>query len=398
MENYNQKGLVIYLEFLRENDIYDFDDLQEKVNRSPYYLNVVDNNEDENLFLFTKSESSNDNDIVKIMDGMVLHFDNIFSPIFIKKYIQDEEDIEEDNCLSKLPVNLSKCKIHNMNDGTLFHLAYYNRQWLCFTDYGVFNTKTECPGDSLMTYFDIFEDSCRMIGFDYKRKLNPNYTYTFCIRHFNLLPTIRCYRNTIYLYKVYTTLDFTEIFIDEKTFGIYYLPQSLVSTKYQLNNILHANSYVYYGFTVETEEGLIYNFYNKNFYNVSLFIKDINSLNVGRRFLRCKYMSCIDKYLKYYEEDKEQFLLLEVLYTRVLEYLSTSYNNLYIHQIEKPEIDYKLNEKEILEGMKRINRLSLEYDTETMEMLIRCKLLHENDILEFLKLFNNVLPPVVLSF
>ena len=223
----------------------------------------------------------------------------------------------------------STCEVQHLIDGTMINLFFINDKW-------TISTRSEVGGynkwSDKKSFRKMFEECC---DFDYQ-KMNPNYSYSFVMRHKENRNVSPVERNELYLVEIY---DYSNNSIRRLRVEEY--PNDILTIQNTSPPIELPKDYACKGITIKRNNKR-YKITNPEFERIKQF--KINSNNLLIAYLELRKNGSLKEYLQYFPENSEIFKTYQTQLHELSNELYSIYKNVFIYKKkEKKEIPYYLN-------------------------------------------------------
>ncbi len=318
--------LPAYLTFLQKNNISDYTKLRDVLLQPPYSMKV---NNDSDIKRFVCTEHTIQDEVTKIIDGIIVDCKMISQPIYmdIRFGIAITSDI-----YTHFPLDMTVRRAHSILGRTLFKLIYYDKIWHVLSD---------ANESSDMDHMQIFKVCCDAEGFDYKNNLIKTNIYFFYVRHRLLAPEDPLSLPNLRLFRVYDNKNFEPI---RHSTNVATLDRTVIPTKYQLVRLIQSPTYMC-KFLIELGENELYVVYNEKYFEFMKIHKLVFSPDLYTRYINLLKTGCKDFYVKYFTRDKIVFEKLDQILDILVGYLFTEYMSVYVDKKKADNvIMFKKNE------------------------------------------------------
>jgi hypothetical protein len=244
-------------------------------------------------------------------------------------------------------IDLNKCKLQELFDGTMINLFYHNDEWIHSTrsDIGLKNKWSNKK--SFKEMFDECSKTYLEKGIEYEL-LNKNHTYSFVMQHVSNRNVSYINENINLLVEVRDRDTFLPVNLDEYR----ELPHNgfLVISDYNISDLdefisviesdTNSRKFSYKGFTVKSND------MRKNYINdMFTVVKNLKNNSNNPLFDYCKHMinGTKDMYLYYFNEHKKIYKKYDSIYDIFKRDLYDTYVKCNIkHEMEKKDIPFQL--------------------------------------------------------
>lgn len=292
------------INYIKENQINNYDDLKARLVSSPFNLKIKEDNDFPNLFLMFGQENSDySNPIVNECNGIIMSKDTLEIACYSFNKCSDQ---------LTMPHNLDKNKLYYENavEGTLIRLFYFNNTWMISTKKCIDASKARWLSNR--SFLDLFEETEQLMGtcITDLENINKDYCYSFILVHPENNIVIKYTEPYIYHIASRNMKTFKEEEID---LGIPKIPKTFLEIKNLeafIEGVIVSQTLTY--------EGVVFIDENYNRWKLrTAFFNRARELwgNTNNRMFRYmelrKDANLLHEYLIYYPMDKELFYTYE---------------------------------------------------------------------------------------
>lgn len=290
------------LKFIKENEIKNFENLKIILESSNFNLKIREDVEYPNLFLIHTQDNSNYNlKLVRECNGIILEKNTFKIVCYTFDKCLDQETIPDS-------LNKNELYIENAYEGTLIRLFYYENNWIISTKKCIDSSKARWV--SKKSFLELFIETEAELSYKLVDKLNTNYCYSLLITHPENNIVVNYKNKCLYHISTRDMNTLNEIYDD---IGLTKPIRTLINYTNFDETINYIKNYEEYDL-----EGFIFIDTNYNRWKIRtpIFINMRklwgNTNNRLYRYLELrKDTNMLSEYLKYYKNDKEQFINYE---------------------------------------------------------------------------------------
>jgi hypothetical protein len=292
-----------FYDFVKNNNITSFEVLKKTVEAEPYFLKIKEDTKCPDLALFHSQPNSDFNlSIVRVCNGLIIDKNNLKIVCYTFEKLKDDiHPVEE--------VNYNDCFIEDAVEGTLMRLFFYNNVWQLSTK------KCLCASSSKWVspknFQELFMESTTA---ELLTKLNPNNCYSFIVSHPENNIIHKPAKPILYHISTRDLNNLNEIEEDVGIAKIARIPFSIYLEKTSISLIY--NEYINHT-SLNTEGYVFIDSSYKRHKIIKNNVKHVRQLwgNNNNRFFRYldlrKDNDLLTEYLKYFPNDKDDFVEYE---------------------------------------------------------------------------------------
>lgn len=316
----------LYLNFLTENNISNFDELCNVLCFRPYKLKLIEpKGNDWKMFKLSMFSDLNA-ELITIFHKMVFNSNNdILKPLYIDEHCHR---ISSSDINTLFPLSMDNYKIYATKNMTLFKLFSHKKKWFIVLDD---NYPLLTFIDEKVNLFHIFKECCKQYEFDFKTQLNNQYIYYFFIAHRKLNHLYHSYRHKMNIFKIYDRNTFFEVPVEsQKTLLESFKPlnETVIPTKYQLERLIQYPNHV--GTYLIKSDNKLYTISTTFFSNLAEINKQFYFKDIFERFIEIKKNNKIDVYMQYFVDERDMFKTLERNFNLLVEEIYQMYLDVYV--------------------------------------------------------------------
>lgn len=167
-----------YTNFLQSQNISSLDEIKKVLSEKPYCLRFKVDSDLPNLYLvtYTRGESDMNIPVVRECNGLVVEKDS--NKIICQSFNKTADRKEH---LKYILPDYTKCKLEELNEGTLIRLFYYNNKWNYATKGCLMAKKSFW--NSKKSFYEMFVDTLSRYKLDIDDNLDTKMCYAFVIKH-----------------------------------------------------------------------------------------------------------------------------------------------------------------------------------------------------------------------
>ena len=309
--------------FIKNNNITDFNILKQVLENEPFYLGIKEDNEfNPNLFIIHNTDKSNVNiKLVRESNGIILEKNTfkIYCYTFDKCYDNDVE------ITTNINFDYDNLYIESTIEGTLIRLYFYNNIWNISTKKCLDASKSRWLSNKNFSelFYEILSEKIVNLN-TFFETLNPNYCYSFVLAHIENKMVVNYYENNLYHI---STRDLTTLNEINVNIGITHIEKVKVK-KEDITNLIKSinetNTLFHEGYIFIDEN------YNRHKIKTPIFkkAKELwgNTNNRFQRYLELrKNINLFEEYLELFPNDRELF----ISYESVIDNLTATILNYY---------------------------------------------------------------------
>ena len=292
-----------FYDFVKNNNITSFEVLKKTVEAEPYFLKIKEDIKCPDLALFHSQPNSDFNlSIVRVCNGLIIDKNNLKIVCYTFEKLKDDiHPVEE--------VNYNDCFIEDAVEGTLMRLFFYNNIWQLSTK------KCLCASSSKWisqkNFQELFMETTTA---EFLTKLNPNNCYSFIVSHPENNIIHKPAKPILYHISTRDLNNLNEIEEDVGIPKIARIPFSMYVEKTSISSIY--NEYINHT-SLNTEGYVFIDSSYKRHKIIKNNVKHVRQLwgNNNNRFFRYldlrKDNDLLTEYLKYFPNDKDDFVEYE---------------------------------------------------------------------------------------
>lgn len=327
--------------FIKKNNIINYIDLRNILEREPFNLKIKEDNYHKNLFLIHNCSNSDfNNKIVNECNGIILDKNTLKIVCYSFDKCSDEKNLPKN-------IDIENLFIQYSIEGSLIRLYNYNGQWMISTKKCIDASKSKWISNK--NFVELFYDCLGDI--DLEGLINPSCCYSFIISHpeNNIINKICIQR----IYHISTRLMTTLEEVTENI-GLPFLEKNSINS-----NVIEFIKDLTLQLSTDTlnfYEGYMFIDINYNRWKLQKpYISNLRELwgNNNNRFFRYlelrKDANLLEKYLNYFDYDKLIFLKYERIIYNFVEVILEYYSRKHILKVDKnvpfylSKIIYKLH-------------------------------------------------------
>jgi hypothetical protein len=292
-----------FYDFIKNNNITSFEVLKKTVEAEPYFLKIKEDTKCPDLALFHSQPNSDFNlSIVRVCNGLIIDKNNLKIVCYTFEKLKDDIlPVEE--------VNYNDCFIEDAVEGTLMRLFFYNNIWQLSTK------KCLCASSSKWISQKNFQELfMETTNAELLTKLNPNNCYSFIVSHPENNIIHKPAKPILYHISTRDLTNLNEIEEDVGIAKIARIPFSIYLEKTSISSIY--NEYINHT-SLNTEGYVFIDSSYKRHKIIKNNVKHVRQLwgNNNNRFFRYldlrKDNDLLTEYLKYFPNDKDDFVEYE---------------------------------------------------------------------------------------
>ena len=289
-------------QFIKENQINNFESLKIILESSPYNLKIKEDESYPNLFLIHTNQNSDFKlKIVNECNGIILEKDTLKVVCYTFDKCIDQDNIPEN-------INTEDLYFEYSLESTLIRAFYYNDEWILSTKKCINARKAKWL--SSKNFVELFFDYIDIHNYDIFQKLNTSYCYSFLITHPENNIVVQYFEPCVYHISTRDMITMKEI---DENIGL----NKLLRIKINQDNLNSMISQISIDNNLNYE-GILFIDSNYNRWKVkSPLFSYVRSLwgNSNNRFFRYlelrKDSNLLKEYVKYYPQDKDVFMNYE---------------------------------------------------------------------------------------
>ena len=334
-----------YNTFLQENDIRTFEELYYELDEGSYC--EIEISIDGDLAMISViSEEEPGKDITTIFNGLIINKLDIKQIVCYSGPVTSYIEKEDINTL--FDFKLKNLKFYPIEDGEVVRLFNYNSEWILSTFSKINADEQKSSESDEISIKGLFESCCRNMNFDYT-KLDKQYVYVFGVYHQLNRCIIKHEINKLVHLDTYNN-NFDKV---NKNIGLGIAAEITFKNSLNLTQVCTYSKYTTPGFVIHnTENDKKYKLLTDKFLYVSL-IKGEETDPV-KNFIELNRDDLLEEFLIYFKDDEEFYRVMDEMFKSYVEYFYSSYVKSKIHRTQKPDEEYKIYEKEIINEIHQI--------------------------------------------